>query len=297
MTSQSYILTLFTDNLLNGGWIRYHDEIYEDGKTLYIGSQLETCPDTGRPHWQAFVKFNASQKQRGTYFKKFHNSIHFEKCSKERSAAINYGTKAETRLEGPKESGTKPAAIVKGTDWVSLKDAITSNRKEGVDFGLVIRFNLERRWHALREFYQQETRLDLPTFLPNPWGLVLPSSRNSKKRHYWIWSQQPDKGKTFHFAKPLEDKYRLSIVTGDVTYYNILSTDQCVIFDEYNSQLFKYSSLNSMCDGTFNFRKCGTSSLRLKNPLIIILSNQSINSLYPIRGDLLHARFNEYELL
>lgn len=296
MTSQSYILTLFDNDLDQNRWQAFHDAIWEDGKAVYIGSQLEKCPETGRIHWQAFIKFNRQTKQRGTYFKKFSPKIHFEVCSRERSAAINYGTKEETRLEGPKESGIKPAPVAKGTDWASLKDAITSNSKEGVDFALVIRFNLERRWEALRSFYEKDERLSLPTFLPNPWGLLLLSKRSCKKRHLWIWSELPDRGKTYLFAKPLAEKYKVRIITGDTHYFNVSATDEALVFDEYNSQLFKYSTLNSMCDGTFAFRRIYMSSVVIENPLIIVLSNQSISSLYPIRNDLLYARFIEYEL-
>lgn len=296
MTSQSYILTLFKPDLDGYRWEKIHEAIWEDGKAIYLGSQLEKCPQSGRLHWQAFIKFASQTKQRGTYFKKFDNAIHWEKCSRERSAAINYGTKEETRVEGPKEDGTKPAPVAKGADWVAIKDAIVSDNKEGVDFAMVIRYNLERRWNALRMFYTKEIRMDLPAFLPNPWGLLFPVVYNIKKRHYWIWSDQPNRGKTHLFAKPLAKNYKVRLITGDTTYYNVETSDQCVIFDEYNTHKFHYSTFNSMCDGTFAYRKCGQASIVLHDPLIIILSNQSIVSLYPVRNDLLTARFTEYQL-
>ena len=51
-----------------------------------------------------------------------------------------------------------------------------------------------------------------------------------------------------------------------------------------------------MCDGTYPFRIFMGGTIELRNPLIIILSNQSILDLYPNMNALLYARFNEIEL-
>ena len=118
----------------------------------------------------------------------------------------------------------------------------------------------------------------------------------AKKRHYWIFSRQPNVGKTTQFAKPLCERFRARIIVGDTTYLNVESTDEALIFDEYNSQVFKYPSLNAMCDGTYAYRRMYRKSIVLKDPLIIVLSNQSIRDLYPIKYDLLEARFIEYEI-
>ena len=47
-----------------------------------------------------------------------------------------------------------------------------------------------------------KTSLDLPPFLPNPWGLVLPSTRAAKRRHFWLWSEKPNVGKSFFLPSP-----------------------------------------------------------------------------------------------
>lgn len=294
--SQSYILTYFSENLLNGAWQEIHKAIWEDAKALYIGSQLERCPNTGRVHWQAFIKFHRQSKQRGTYFKKFANGIHFEKCSIERAGAISYGTKDETRIEGPLEDGIKPLPAKEKVDFDAIKGHIIDNHKEGVPFGFVLRFNLERRWEAIRAFYTPDERLPMPTFIPNPWGLVLCSKTSAKRRHFWLFSEKPNVGKTYWFAKPLVRKYKCKLFTGNTDYWNVDLSDECLIHDEFNSQRFKYDTLDAMCDGTYHYRRCGVANLVLNDPLIIVLSNRSIIDLYPIKSEFVYARFKEIKL-
>lgn len=215
-----------------------------------------------------------------------------------RAAAINYGIKEETRLEGPKEDGEKPKPRSKnGPDWDLIKSAILNDTKEDIPFELVLRYHLEQRWDGLRSFYAKDNRASLPMFLGNPWSLILPSKIVWKRRHYGIYSRQPNVGKTTKFAKPLSEGFRARLLVGDTTYLGVESGDECLIFDEYNSQIFKYPTLNAMCDGTYTYRRFYRKPIVLKDPLIIILSNQSIRDLYPIRYDLIEARFIEHEIV
>lgn len=143
----------------------------------------------------------------------------------------------------------------------------------------------------------QDKRISLPNWLPNPWGKVLPVHISDKRRHYWIFSRAPNKGKTYHFAKPLFDEYLCGLQCGDFSYWQLGGREECIILDEYNTSLLKYSQLNSMADGGFNYRIFQGGCIRLKDPLIIILSNQSINDMYPNMNVLLHARFREIEIV
>lgn len=142
----------------------------------------------------------------------------------------------------------------------------------------------------------QDSDHSLPPFLPNPWGLVLPSYKNSKRRHYWLWSVQPNVGKTFKFAKPLRDEFGVALISSRPTYWNVVPSTKCIILDEFNFAWFKFYELNSLCDGTFSFRRFQQGELFLKDPLIIVLSNNSISSLYPHMNNLLYERFNEKKL-
>lgn len=136
----------------------------------------------------------------------------------------------------------------------------------------------------------------LPPFLPNPWGLVLPSLKLSKRRHYWLWSSQPNVGKTHFFAEPLAKEYGAALVSGNFTYWPITGAEKCVILDEYNTALLKYSDLDGMCDGHFGYRVFHGGVVKLVKPLIIVLSNQCISTMYPHMNHLLYARFIEKKL-
>lgn len=135
-----------------------------------------------------------------------------------------------------------------------------------------------------------------PVWLPNPWGLVLPSFKKGKQRHYWLWSVRPNVGKSYLFARPLAEEFGARIQCGEFTYWNVSSSTRCVILDEYNTAGLRYSALNSMCDGTYLYRRFREGVVQLGNPLIIVLSNQSISSLYPFMNELLYARFKEIKL-
>lgn len=299
-TSQSYILTYYRpeNELINGGWHEIHRHLWQKGCFLYIGSQLERCPTTNKLHWQAFVKFERSKKQKVTWF---HNNglagVHGVACSIERAEAINYGCKEESRVEGPMESGEKPAPKNSAKKFEDCKEAILENRKQDVPFQMVCQYRLEQRWKALQAFYYVDKRESIPKELPNPWGLQLKSDLLMKKRHYWIFSRQPNKGKTYLFAKPLAKNYKVSLEVGEFNYWNVEDTTEAVILDEYNHAAIKYSSLNSMCDGTFQYRIFQKGKICLPDPLIIVLSNQSISDIYIRMNFLLYERFNEIEIL
>lgn len=135
----------------------------------------------------------------------------------------------------------------------------------------------------------------LPQFLPNPWGLVLPTKILSKRRHYWIYSEKPNLGKTYHFARPLTE-YRVAHMSGHQLYFDLSGNEQLLIFDEYNFATFKYHELNSMADGTFRFRIFMGGQIYLKNYFIVILSNLKLSDIYPNMHELLYARFKEIKL-
>lgn len=297
MTSQSYIITFFRNDI-EDTWRDVHQHLWNLNVFEYIGSQLERSPDTQRLHWQAFAKFKRDNKQRVSWWVNQLRGCHAERCSKERSQAINYGIKEDTRVDGPMETGTKPMPQVSKTNWEELKLAIMEGRTQDIGIEHVLRFRLEDRMDRIKEFYKpKDEKLDLPYFLPNPWGKVLISSKGAKRRHLWIYSKLPNFGKTFYFAKPLASKYKATIQNGDFQYWNVRPDDQAVILDEYNTAALKWSTVNSMCDGAYWFRRFHKGNVQLKDPLIIILSNSSILDLYPHSSVFLHARFIEYELV
>lgn len=208
--------------------------------------------------------------------------------------------------------------VSKGDDYISNIDVseITGKKNSKREIALkIISENLEPHeilkeypelifgYKKLKEDIRQyridcgDDREDLPGWLPNPWGKVLCSRGNRKRRHYWIYSRVPNMGKTTGFAKPMYKSYKCLLQAGDFTYWNVFGREQAIILDEYNSAKLGYASLNSMADGTFGYRVFLGGIITLKDPLIIILSNQPILEMYPHMNTLLYARFNEIELV
>lgn len=305
MTSHvCYILTLFADDLTDNRWVNIHEVAIATNNIHYICSQLEKCPTTGRPHWQAFVKLK--NKQRGSWLKQHIDPrLHFQDVTVARAEAINYGKKDETRLKGPLEFGTPPKAVdrhEKGgqrtqAQWDEIRKVVVNNDRLAVPTDIVIKYNLEKRFDGLRRFWTVDERHSLPTFLPNPWGWVLPSRLQTKKRHLWIFSRMPNRGKTTGLAKPLSEKYRCYLKSGDFSYWSLVGNEEAVILDDFNTAMLKWNILNLMCDGTYEYRIFQGGVKSLKDPLIIVLSNQSIADLYPFMNSTLYARFIEKEIL
>lgn len=294
----SYIITDFSANESN--WETYHDKFVDTGKVKYIGSQLERCPQTNSLHFQCFVKFFS--KQRGSFIKKLFPRCHWEPVTVERAEAINYGLKDDTRVLGPKEFGTRPKAVdrtMKGgqrtkEQWEEIKKIVITGESSQLPADVVIKYNLERRYTNLKKFFTpKEISLELPRWLPNPWGKILRTSGAGKKRHFWIYSRRPNVGKTYLFAKPLALSYPVHIKSGDFSYWTLDESIKCVVLDEYNSPQLKWSILNQLCDGTFEFRIFQGGLIKLCDPLIIVLSNQTISDLYPNMNVYLYERFNE----
>lgn len=137
----------------------------------------------------------------------------------------------------------------------------------------------------------------LPGFLPNPWGLLLPSDRPEKRRHYWIWSSEPNAGKTTKFAMPL----RLSaVLQTQYLWWNVTPGCPAVILDDYNGgvgSILSFQALNQLCDNTFQFRLFMGGAKALTNRyIVIVLSNKHIRDIYPNAYPLLEARFIDIEV-
>lgn len=210
---------------------------------------------------------------------------------------IKYCTKAEDYLSnfdigdvinGP--SATK-VAMQQVLDGVPLTDVVAQN-----PILLKGYRNLKLDVDAYKEDLVP-AKPDLPEFLPNPWSLLLPAFKKAKRRHYWLWSSEPNLGKTTKFAKPLCDLYRGEIHTGDFKYWNVSRHDQFLILDDYNTGKLNWAVLNQLCDNTYQFSKIFIGPVKIPNPyVVIILSNSSIEGLYPNMNKFLYERFEEIKL-
>jgi hypothetical protein len=157
------------------------------------------------------------------------------------------------------------------------------------------------KWKAGLECYKRikgEEKPDLPETLTNPWGLSLLSDcgKDVKKRHYWIWSREPNRGKTRHFLKPLADNHRARFYNKKEKYQAFPRDTQAVLIDEYTHAEMYTTQLNEMCDGNYTYPVKGDVGMTLNDPLIIICSNKPISEVYPKTCKFLYARFNEFNV-
>lgn len=141
-----------------------------------------------------------------------------------------------------------------------------------------------------------DTRADLPRNVPNSWNLLLPVDTSIKKCHYWFWSSNPNRGKTT-FGTYLLRMYKSIIKSTDFSYWNIESDTRIIILDEFYKGGLKAQQLNSICDGSFEFRIFHGGLRRLeKKALVIVLSNFSIEQVFPYMHDIVKTRFNEFNV-
>lgn len=149
--------------------------------------------------------------------------------------------------------------------------------------------------------YMQEKKTDLrdelPSRLDNPWLNDFVIDLDLKRCHLWIWSKEPNLGKTTW----LMNLYKAFMCQ----FWNITETfqdhitvkTQAILFDEFRGNL-KISTLNSICDGTYRIPQKGKMSIMLENkPLVIVCGNKSIEECYKEANvPYVLARFNEYEI-
>lgn len=106
MSSRAYCFTYYGENMPQ----------YDESKMKYLVFQKEKCPETGREHFQGFVRFN-----KNLTFKQAQEALHTPDCHMERpgqeradgstSSKVDednrdYCTKEASRIDGPWEYGT-----------------------------------------------------------------------------------------------------------------------------------------------------------------------------------------------
>lgn len=138
----------------------------------------------------------------------------------------------------------------------------------------------------------QKVYVDLPFFLPNPWGFLMSGDQSVKKRHWWIYSDMPNRGKTT-FARHLAKEYGAYVKSADFSYWNVTGKESLIVLDDYNTAGMRFNALNQLCDGFMEARVFMGGNVRIEPTLVIVLSNVKIVDLYPFKSELIHARFHE----
>lgn len=253
----------------------------------------------GTDHLHCFVELNKKLNvQNASYFD--YNGHHGNyQSSRSPFATAKYCIKDDkeylANFQDLKE--LKGSKKVSGEDnGPSKRDMIAEELLGGTSITDIIKkypgelFNIQK-WQQALDYFHRLSReyLEWPQFLPNTWGKLLPTHREAKKRHYWIWSNQPDRYKTTNLKS--WEKYGFYIKSGDYTYWNVTGDERGIGLDDYNTPSLKYNFINQLCDGTAELRVFMGGVVNVK-PLIVICSNQPPELLYPNMYPLLYARFN-----
>lgn len=153
-----------------------------------------------------------------------------------------------------------------------------------------------------RKLYKELTDNDKPretVMLPSIWrDLPLPVFKH-KQRHYWLFSRQPNKGKTTFLMK-LQEMYSTYMWNTSEKYQSPHPSVQFILFDEYKPgvNLLPVTKINQLCDGTLQIARKGRDSLIITDAIVIICSNLAPNQVYndQLALDTLYARFNCFDL-
>jgi len=128
-------------------------------------------------------------------------------------------------------------------------------------------------------------------FIPNSFGQILTVS-TCKQRHYWFWSESPNKGKTT-FLRSIQDSFPSLWYSWSEKYQAPASQAQFVLLDEYSIGHLTVTQLNMMCDGTYQYPVKGSTPFALPDSIVLVCGNRNPLEIYDQKHhELLKARFN-----
>lgn len=131
-------------------------------------------------------------------------------------------------------------------------------------------------------------------FIPNNFNLLFPVSQG-KQRHFWIWSEAPNKGKTT-FLVSLDQSFPCYWYSFSEAFQSPCQDTQFVLLDEYSKANLTATQLNQMCDGSWSYPVKGCSAIRLEAPIVVVCSNKSPQDVYPNCFAFVLARFQVFNL-
>lgn len=133
--------------------------------------------------------------------------------------------------------------------------------------------------------------------IPNSLGLRLLVDTDNKQCHHWVWSREPNRGKTTGLVEKALQLPNSILYDPRSVYHDAQESTQYVIIDEMCKGQMKAQQLNKMCDGTASYRKFMKGEIRLRSkPIIIVCSNFSIEEVFPIMFKPVSARFIEINI-
>lgn len=250
----------------------------------------------GLPHLHAVIQLTSRKDVSNVRFFDYGSSpaiVYHPKVERVKSLvdAITYVKKDGRFVEDgiPTFPKTKKVALTnKELENIPILDLIDTDR---LHFMAVP--SLLRAREIVSSLRDDVLKIRADDFISNPWNISLPVL-TSKKKHYWLWSRDPNYGKTT-WLNGLAKIYRTSRFTCHEKFQTGFNVNSQFVLVDGNKKI-PYDILELMCDGTYCYPIKGKSGIILNNPIIILCSNKDISTWYPNMMNIVHARFNEYDL-
>lgn len=171
-------------------------------------------------------------------------------------------------------------------DGESVEDLIKENPKLVMGFKKLVQDV---------DFFKQYIAPSLPRcsgFIPNSFGVIMPLC-DTKNRHFWFWSETPNKGKTT-WLRSIQTQFPSLWYSWSEKYQTPAPYAQFVLLDEYSIGHLTVTQLNMMCDSTYLYPVKAASSFPLPHSIILVCGNKDPFEIYSNEKHhpLIKARFN-----
>ena len=125
----------------------------------------------------------------------------------------------------------------------------------------------------------------------------------AKQKHYWIYSDGPNYGKTYNL-KIFAEKYNAEFVSDLNNWMGVPNNVQFLIFDEYGGKrrLLDFNDFRALTSGyspsvAFNCKSYGESYIPRKDVQVIVLSNSSPYEVYGSFDNKLQRKFTDKDTI
>jgi len=226
--ARNVLFTQFLDE--EAGFTLLDPSLWPD--VYYCVYQLESCPDTGRLHFQGYVEFVGKK----TYTWMHENldglpDAHFEPRRGSQREAIAYCSKKASQLEGPWEWG-EPREQGRRSDLLDIQKKILEKRPleelHHDHFSSFVRYG-----KAFREYKRISTRKrDFKSIV----FLIVGPSGTGKSRFVSA------------LANYLGSVYKLPQPKGSGTYWDDYDGQDVCFIDEFDGNFMRPTFFNDLCD-------------------------------------------------
>lgn len=215
-------------NVMTTRWNAHRMKMHKD--VAYYICQREKCPDTGKLHWHDYIEFKRQLTLSQIQEIIGDPTAHIECRRGSQQQAITYCSKADTRVEGPYEEGTKKEQgqrIDLDEIYELIQDGLTESEIMDSHFPTWVRYR-----KSLQEAIALVRERDLRLVLPKIKVIVLRGD--------------PGVGKTTKALQLTgEDVYL--VMHGDGTWWDGYRGQKSILIDDYEGE-FPYRHLLRILD-------------------------------------------------